>query len=58
MSLDRHAVPAQDGYLSLLFLIAYASDRDWWRISRVTPAHHALSLGVTAGGWSFFGTRG
>lgn len=47
------------GYLSLLFLIAYASDKGLVAESVVShPLTYALSLGVTAGGWSFFGISG
>ncbi len=47
------------GYLSLLFLIAYASDKGLVAESVVShPLTYTLSLGVTAGGWSFFGMSG
>ncbi len=46
-------------YLSLLFLIAYASERGWIpaRIVR-HPAVYVLSLGVYATTWSYYGSVG
>jgi PAS domain S-box-containing protein len=44
------------GYLSLLFAIAYVTDRGLIPESLVShPLVYTLSLGVFAGGWSFFG---
>ena len=46
-------------YLLVLFLIAYATDRGWVpaRIAR-HPATYALSLGVYATTWTFYGSVG
>ena len=46
-------------YLLLLFLIAYATDSGWIprRIAR-HPATYALSLGVYATSWTFYGSVG
>ncbi len=46
-------------YLLILFLIAYAADRGWLpsKLAR-HPATYALSLGVYATSWSFYGSVG
>ena len=47
------------GYLLLLFLIAYAAERNWLpqRLAR-HPLTYTLSLGVYATSWSFYGSVG
>lgn len=46
-------------YLSSLFLIAYATERDWIpRRIVYHPATYALSLGVYATSWSYYGSVG
>ncbi|MGE0080846.1 MAG: ATP-binding protein [Thiohalomonadaceae bacterium] len=47
------------GYLGLLFLVAYAAEREWVprRLTR-HPLTYALSLGVYATSWSFYGSVG
>ena len=46
-------------YLLVLFFIAYATERDWIppRVAR-HPVTYALSLGVYATSWSFYGSVG
>lgn len=46
-------------YLLLLFLIAYAAEREWIppRVAR-HPATYVLSLGVYATSWSYYGSVG
>jgi Na+/proline symporter/signal transduction histidine kinase len=46
-------------YLLLLFLIAYAAEREWIppRVAR-HPATYTLSLGVYATSWSYYGSVG
>jgi len=46
-------------YLSLLFLVAYATEKHWlpaWLPRH--PAIYVLSLGVYATTWSFYGSAG
>jgi Na+/proline symporter len=46
-------------YLLVLFLLAYAVDRGWLPASLAAhPATYALSLGVYATSWSFYGSVG
>lgn len=46
-------------YLSLLFLIAYGAERGWIAAGIVRhPLTYALSLGVYATSWSYFGSIG
>ena len=54
-----HLFVVSIAYLLLLFLIAYATDRNWIspRIAR-HPLTYALSLGVYATSWSFYGSVG
>ncbi len=47
------------GYLGLLFLVAYAAEREWVPRSLTRhPLTYALSLGVYATSWSFYGSVG
>jgi Na+/proline symporter/signal transduction histidine kinase len=47
------------GYLGLLFLVAYAAEREWVPRSLTRhPITYALSLGVFATSWSFYGSVG
>ncbi len=47
------------GYLLLLFLIAYAAERQWLPARWVShPITYTLSLGVYATSWSFYGSVG
>ena len=47
------------GYLLLLFLIAYAAERDWVPATITRhPLTYVLSLGVYATSWSFYGSVG
>jgi len=46
-------------YLALLFLIAYAAEREWLPAGLARhPLTYALSLGVYATSWSFYGSVG
>ena len=60
MTLDLGVISAVAvGYLLLLFLIAYATDRQWlptW-LTR-NPIVYVLSLGVYATTWSYYGSVG
>lgn len=54
-----HLFVAAVGYLGLLFLIAYATDRGWLPRRLVQhPATYVLSLGVYATSWSYYGSVG
>lgn len=47
------------GYLGLLFLVAYAAEREWVPRRLIHhPLTYALSLGVYATSWSFYGSVG
>ncbi len=47
------------GYLAVLFLIAYATDAGWLPEKLVShPAIYALSLGVYATSWTYYGSVG
>ena len=47
------------GYLLILFLVAYATERGWLPESIVRhPLTYVLSLGVYATSWSFYGSVG
>ena len=47
------------GYLAMLFLIAYATDAGWLPEKLVShPAIYALSLGVYATSWTYYGSVG
>ncbi|MCK9530315.1 MAG: ATP-binding protein [Gammaproteobacteria bacterium] len=47
------------GYLALLFLVAYAAEREWVPHSLTRhPLTYTLSLGVFASSWSFYGSVG